>query len=173
MKKNWKSLLVFLMIPLVTGIVSGLLTMGGMKQFRSLNKPALAPPAWLFPIVWTLLYTLMGISSYLIYFAECMKGKWKELLKDGKPRNCSQEEKRKALTLYGYQLIVNFLWPVFFFNFQWFGFSYLWLIMLWILVAVMIWKFDKISQAAALINIPYILWLSIAGYLNLSIWLLN
>ena len=150
MKKNWKTLLICILIPLAVGTVAGLLTKGGMEQFQELNKPMLAPPAWLFPVVWTILYILMGASSYLIL-----------------------DSKGKALTIYGYQLLVNFLWPVFFFNFGWFGFSYLWLILLWILVAKMIWEFDKISLTAALLNIPYLLWLSFAGYLNLTIWLLN
>ena len=150
MKKNWKTLLVCILIPLAVGTVAGILTMGGMEQFQELNKPMLAPPAWLFPVVWTILYILMGVSSYLIL-----------------------GQKEKALTIYGYQLLVNFLWPVFFFNFGWFGFSYLWLILLWILVAKMIWEFDKISLTAALMNILYLLWLSFAGYLNLTIWLLN
>ena len=150
MKKNWKTLLICILIPLAVGTVAGLLTKGGMEQFQELNKPMLAPPGWLFPIVWTILYILMGASSYLIL-----------------------DQKGKALTVYGYQLLVNFLWPVFFFNFGWFGFSYLWLILLWILVAKMIWEFDKISLTAALMNIPYLLWLSFAGYLNLTIWLLN
>ena len=150
MEKNWKTLLVCILIPLAVGTVAGLLTMGGMEQFQSLNKPMLAPPAWLFPIVWTILYILMGVSSYLIL-----------------------DQKGKALTIYGYQLVVNFLWPVFFFNFEWYGFSYLWLILLWILVAKMIWEFQKNSFSAALMNVPYLLWLSFAGYLNLTIWLLN
>ena len=150
MKKNWKTLLICILIPLAVGTVAGLLTKGGMEQFQELNKPMLAPPAWLFPVVWTIFYILMGASSYLIL-----------------------DSKGKALTIYGYQLLVNFLWPVFFFNFGWFGFSYLWLILLWILVAKMIWEFDKISLTAALLNIPYLLWLSFAGYLNLTIWLLN
>ena len=150
MKKNWKTLLICILIPLAVGTVAGLLTKGGMEQFQELNKPMLAPPGWLFPIVWTILYILMGASSYLIL-----------------------DQKGKALTVYGYQLLVNFLWPVFFFNFGWFGFSYLWLILLWILVAKMIWEFNKISLTAALMNIPYLLWLSFAGYLNLTIWLLN
>ena len=150
MKINWKTLLICILIPLAVGTTAGLLTMGGMEQFQELNKPMLAPPAWLFPVVWTILYILMGASSYLIL-----------------------DQKGKALTIYGYQLLVNFLWPVFFFNFGWFGFSYLWLILLWILVAKMIWEFDKISLTAALMNIPYLLWLSFAGYLNLTIWLLN
>ena len=176
MKKNWKTLLICLLIPLAVGTVAGLLTMGGMKQFQELKKPMLAPPAWLFPVVWTILYLFMGISSYLIYECKEMNGK-KEQSKskflDGKKRECSSEQKRKALNIYGYQLLVNFLWPVFFFSFRCYGFSYIWLILLWILVARMIWEFDKISLMAALMNIPYLLWLSFAGYLNLTIWLLN
>ena len=74
---------------------------------------------------------------------------------------------------YVYQLIVNFLWPVFFFNFQWYLFAFFWLAFLWILVAKMILEFGAISRTATLLNIPYLLWLSFAGYLNLGIWLLN
>ena len=153
MKIKWKTLVISILIPLSVGTAAGLLSMGGMEQFAVLNKPPLAPPAWLFPVAWTILYTLMGISSYLIY-------------------NVGNDDNR-ALSIYGYQLIVNFLWPIFFFNFQWYGFSYLWLILLWILVAIMIWEFGKISQRAALLNVPYLLWLSFAGYLNLAIWLSN
>lgn len=176
MKKNWKTLGICIFIPLVVGTVAGLLTKGGMEQFQSLNKPMLAPPAWLFPVVWTILYFFMGLSSYWIYTCKEIcekKGSVNGELQTKKIRKCTPEQKRKALTIYGYQLLVNFLWPVFFFNFQWYGFSYLWLILLWILVAKMIWEFDKISFRAALINVPYLLWLSFAGYLNLTIWLLN
>ena len=158
MKQNWKALVICILIPLAVGTAAGLLTMGGMKVFASLNKPPLSPPAWLFPVVWTILYTLMGISSYLIYTSEEPKEK---------------ELKSQALATYGYQLIVNFLWPVFFFNFQWYFFSFLWLALLWILVAKMILEFGKISPVAALLNIPYLLWIGFAAYLNLGIWLLN
>ncbi|MBR5597627.1 MAG: tryptophan-rich sensory protein [Lachnospiraceae bacterium] len=156
MKKYWKILLLCILIPLAVGVVAGAFTTEGMVQFQMIKKPLLAPPAWLFPIVWTILYIIMGSSSYLIYISEA-----------------TEEEKRKAFTIYGYQLLVNFLWPVFFFNFQWYGFSYLWLMFLWILVAIMIWQFSKSSKTAALLNIPYLLWLSYAGYLNLTIWMLN
>ena len=176
MKINWKTLLICILIPLAVGTTAGLLTMGGMEQFQELNKPMLAPPAWLFPVVWTILYILMGVSSYLIYACEENREKKEYLnskLQTKKIRKCNPEQKRKVLNIYGYQLLVNFLWPVFFFNLGWYGFSYLWLILLWILVAKMIWEFDKISFSAALMNIPYLLWLSFAGYLNLTIWLLN
>ncbi len=155
MKRNWKTLVVGILIPLATGAVAGFLTRGGMESFASLNKPPLSPPAWVFPIAWTILYTLMGISSYLIYNTKENMGN------------------SQALSTYGYQLIVNFLWPVFFFNFQWYFFAFLWLVLLWVLVAKMILEFGEISQTAALLNVPYLLWLSFAGYLNLGIWLLN
>ena len=176
MKKNLKIIAISILIPIAVGSIAGLLTMGGMEQFQNLKKPSLAPPAWLFPVVWTILYLLMGISSYMIYTSKCNGNRKEEksiILQKIRKNNCSLVQKSNALQIYGYQLVVNFLWPVFFFNFGWYGFSYLWLILLWILVAKMIWEFDKISQTAALLNLPYLLWLGIAGYLNLSVWLLN
>lgn len=158
MKKNWKNLIVCILIPLAVGSIAGLLTMGGMEEFATLNKPPLSPPAWLFPVVWTILYILMGISSYLIYTSE-------------EPKESNL--KSQALSTYGYQLLVNFLWPVFFFDFRWYFFSFLWLVFLWILVAKMILEFRKISPLAALLNVPYLLWLTFAAYLNLGVWLLN
>ncbi|MBQ9989684.1 MAG: tryptophan-rich sensory protein [Lachnospiraceae bacterium] len=154
MKVNWKALIISILIPLATGALAGFLTMGGMESYASMNQPPLSPPVWLFPIVWTVLYILMGVSSYLIYVSEA-------------------DSKSQALTTYIYQLIVNFLWPVFFFNFQWYFFSFLWLALLWILVAKMILEFGQISKIAAILNVPYLLWLSFAGYLNLGVWLLN
>lgn len=169
MKRNWKALIINILIPLAVGTAAGLLTMGGMRQFEALNKPPLSPPAWVFPVAWTILYTLMGISSYFIYISEP-----EELSGDVSNKNTKENNrKEQALTTYGYQLIVNFLWPVFFFHFQWYFFSFLWLVLLWILVAKMILEFGQISKTAALLNIPYLLWLSFAGYLNLGVWLLN
>lgn len=162
MKTNRKILVISILIPLAVGTVAGLLTMGGMESFETINKPPLSLPAWIFPIAWTILYTLMGISYYLIYTYETENGNSQE-----------SKEKTKALSTYGYQLLVNFLWPVFFFNFQWYFFAFLWLAFLWILVAKMILEFGVISKTAALLNVPYLLWLSFAGYLNLGIWLLN
>ena len=82
-------------------------------------------------------------------------------------------EKRKALTVYGIQLIVNFFWSIFFFGFGLYFFSFLWLILLWILVLYMIILFAKIKPSAAYLNYPYLLWLSFAGYLSCGVWLLN
>lgn len=154
MKRDWKALVINILIPLAVGTAAGLLSMGGMESFGAMNQPPLSPPAWVFPIAWTILYTLMGISSYLIYSSE-------------------SDAESRALSTYGYQLLVNFLWPVFFFNFRWYFFAFLWLAFLWILVAKMILEFGGISKIAALLNLPYLLWLSFAGYLNLGVWLLN
>ena len=150
--------MICILIPIGVGTLAGVLSMGAMEQFASMMKPPLSPPAWLFPVAWTILYTLMGISSYLIYTSE-------------EPKDSSL--KSQALSTYGYQLLVNFLWPVFFFNFQWYLFSFLWLVFLWILVLKMILEFRKINPLAALLNIPYLLWLTFAAYLNLGVWLLN
>ena len=169
MKRNWKRLGIFILIPLAVGALSGFLTRGGMESFTQLYQPPLSPPAWLFPVVWTLLYTLMGVSSYLIYISGAKEAEG-EKRKDELPL---KREKSQALTTYGYQLVVNFLWPVFFFSFEWYFFSFLWLVLLWVLVAKMILEFGQISTTAALLNVPYLLWLSFAGYLNLGVWLLN
>lgn len=156
MKINKPLLILCIAIPLLVGVVSALLSGGGMEVFASVNKPPLAPPAWLFPVAWTILYTLMGISSYLVLTSEA-----------------STEAIQEAMNIYSLQLLVNFLWPTFFFNFKWYLFAFFWLVLLWLLVLLMIWKFKDISKLAALLNIPYLLWLTFAGYLNFSIWLLN
>ena len=106
MKKHWKVLIFCILLPLAAGGAASLLSNNGMEAFRSITQPPLSPPAWLFPVVWTILYTLMGISSYLILISE-------------------EANIRRAGMLYGYQLLVNFLWPTFFFNFQWYLFSFL------------------------------------------------
>lgn len=156
MKINKRLLFICIAIPLLVGAVSALLTQNSMELFQYIDKPPLAPPGWLFPVVWTILYTLMGISSYLI-------------LESGE----DAQTIRSALTIYAYQLIVNFLWPTFFFNFGWYLFSFLWLILLWVLVLLMILRFKEINKLAAYMNIPYLVWLTFAGYLNLAIWILN
>lgn len=153
---NVKILVIFIAIPLAVGGLAAFLSGGGMETFEMVKKPPLSPPGWLFPVVWTILYTLMGIASYLVYASDA-----------------SQEEKARALTIYGCQLIVNFLWPIFFFNFGWYLFSFVWLILLWILVRWMIFLFANISKTAARLMVPYLLWLTFAGYLNIGIWYLE
>ena len=156
MRINKRLLFICIAIPLVVGGISALLTQNSMQMFELIAKPPLSPPGWLFPVVWTILYTLMGISTYIILMSDA-----------------SQEETADAIRLYAYQLLVNFLWPTFFFNFQWYFFALLWLILLWILVFFMIKKFASINKLAAYMNIPYLIWLTFAGYLNAGIWWLN
>lgn len=156
MKLNKRLLFICIAIPLMIGTLAALLTRNSMEVFALVEKPPFAPPAWLFPIAWTILYTLMGISSYLVLTSDA-----------------EFEEIVSAMRLYVYQLVVNFLWPTFFFNFRWYFFSFLWLVLLWILVFLMIRKFYTIRKSAAWLNIPYMLWLTFAGYLNLGIWWLN
>ena len=156
MKLNIKLLIKSIALPLLVGLISGLLTRNAMQDFQTLVKPPLAPPGRLFPVVWTILYTLMGISAYLIQTS-----------------SADPEVKSDALMIYRYQLIVNFLWPVLFFSFGWYLFAFAWILLLWGLVILMIWDFSKISKTAAYLNIPYLIWLTFAAYLNGAIWWLN
>ena len=156
MKINKRLLFICIAIPLIVGLLSALLTRNSMEVFDMVAKPPLAPPAWLFPVVWTILYTLMGISSYLILTSGAQK-----------------DEVESAIRLYAYQLIVNFLWPTIFFNLGWYLFAFFWLLLLWGLVLFMILRFKDINRIAAYLNIPYLIWLTFAAYLNLGIWILN
>ncbi len=152
-KRNW---IKCVLIPLAVGGVAGFLTMGGMKAFEYQKQPPLSPPQWLFPVVWTILYVLMGLASCKVKYADA-----------------GEQERTDALTIYYAQLIVNFLWPVFFFQFQWYLFSFGWLILLWVLVFRMIQSFYPISKKAAYFCVPYLVWLTFAAYLNLGVWWLN
>ena len=156
MKTNWKALILSIAIPLAIGGISAALTMGSMESFAALTKPSLSPPGWFFPIVWTILFTLMGISSYLIYTSDA-----------------PQAKKSSALTVYGIQLAVNFFWSLIFFNLNAYLFAFFWLLLLWGLIAVTIAKFWQINQTAALLLVPYLVWVTFAGYLNLAIYFLN
>ena len=144
-------------LTLAVGLVSALLTMGNMDVYNEINKPPLSPPAILFPIVWTILYTLMGISLAAVI----IKGR-----KDG-------EYTLPAIRTYVIQLGVNFFWSIIFFNLRAFLFSFAWLFLLWFLIIDMIFKFYKINRLSAYINIPYFIWVTFAGYLNLMIYILN
>ena len=156
MKTNKKLLFLCIALPLLVGITAGLLTRDSMSAFSMLNKPPLAPPGILFPIVWTILYTLMGIASYLV-------------LSSGK----NQEDVTTALIVYLLQLAINFFWPIFFFNLEWYLFAFFWLILLWVLIRKTIQLFYPLSKTASYLMIPYLVWVTFAGYLNLGIYLLN
>ena len=154
MKINWKALIISLIIPLAVGGLSAFLTRDSMMIYEQITQPPLAPPSILFPIVWTILFALMGVSSYLVYTSDA-------------------KNKKEALSLYGVQLIVNFIWPLLFFNMQAFLASFLWLLLLWVLVALMIRQFYIARPIAGYLQIPYLIWLTFAAYLNFAIFLLN
>ena len=156
MKIKWKPFLISLAIPLGIGALAGVISSSGMRAYQEFNQPPLSPPGWLFPVVWTILYILMGIASYLV-------------LTTGK----SQESIRRALVLYGIQLAFNFLWPIFFFSLSAYLFALIWLVILWLLILVTTILFYSVSDIAGYLMIPYLLWVTFAGYLNLGIYLLN
>lgn len=153
MKTNNKSnLIISILIPLAAGALSSLFS--GNMSYAAFNKPTFSPPAYLFPIVWTILYILMGVSSYIIY-------------------SSNDAEKRKALTTYILQLLCNFFWSILFFGYSQYLFAFIWLILLIVLIIIMIYQFYKIRPLAAYLQIPYLLWCLFAAYLNYSIYTLN
>lgn len=151
--KKTKYLIISIVIPLIVGFIGSLL--GNSKMgFDSIIKPSFTPPALVFPIVWIILYILMGISSYLIYIS-------------------NNSNRYKALRIYALQLIFNMLWTFFFFNLNCFLFSFFWIIILISLVLLMIYRFININRISGYIQIPYLIWLLFASVLNLSIYFLN
>jgi len=156
MKINWKKLLIAVAIPLVVGGVAALLTRNAMATFDTLEQPPLSPPAWVFPVVWSILYTLMGVASYLVSAAKAPR-----IEKDG------------ALAVYALQLAFNFLWPILFFNLELYRVALVWIILLLILVVITAVRFYRITPAAGWLLVLYIAWLLIATYLNFGIVTLN
>lgn len=141
-----------ILIPVIVGGIVGLFISGSM-DYNSLQKPFLSPPSLVFPIVWTILYILMGVSY----------GRLKE--KELVDSNIS--------FIYYLQLAVNALWPIFFFVFKWRLFSFFWILLLVVLVILMTVKFYKKDKIAGLLQVPYVIWTIFATYLNFGIYLLN
>lgn len=163
-KDFWKKIKPYLLpytvaiaIPMTVGIISAALTKDSMKVYEELNSPPLSPPSFIFPIVWTLLFILMGISSAMIYV----------------DREKNPEAAKKGLVWYGVSLIINFSWSIIFFNMQAAFFALLVLIVLLYSIICTIIEYRKIQPIAAYLQIPYALWVVFAGYLNAGIWLLN
>lgn len=154
-KSKIKTYGISLLIALGVGGVSAFLTNMGMENFEKAVKPALTPPNIVFPIVWTILFTLMAISSARVYMSP------------------NSDEKRRGLLIYIIQLAANFIWSILFFNFQAYGFAFFWLLFLWLLILLMILSFFKSDKLSAYLQIPYLLWVSFAGYLNFMVWILN
>ena len=156
MKIKWTELLTCLLIPLSVGAISGIISGGGIDAFDSMIKPALSPPAWLFPIVWTTLFILMGIASYLV------------LVSGG-----DRSDIVRCLVFYAAQLFFNFFWSIIFFNLEWYLVAFIWLVVLWVFILITTICFYNISKTAGYLMIPYLVWVGFAGYLNFAIFLLN
>lgn len=155
MKINFKNLFISILIPLGLGTIVGLLTSPG-SSYNNMIQPSFAPPGIVFPIVWTILYILMGVSSYIVSNSRCLK------------YDCSE-----ALTIYYIQLAINLLWSFIFFSLKAYLLGFIWILLLIVLVVCMIKRFYDINKVAGLIQIPYLIWLIFAAVLNFSIFTLN
>lgn len=141
-----------ILIPVILGGIVGFIISGSM-DYDTLQKPFLAPPSILFPIIWTILYILMGVSYGILESNSLIDS--------------------KTNLIYYSQLIVNLLWTIFFFVLKWRLFSFIWIVLLVILVVLMIINFYSKNKIAGLLQLPYLIWSSFATYLTLFIYLLN
>ena len=157
MKKHaWKQYALWIIFTEAVGGLSGWLTRDGTELYKAmLEKPPLSPPGIVFPIVWTVLFALMGIGAARIYMTP------------------ESSVRSQSLCLFLIQLAFNFFWSILFFNLQSFGLALIWLIVLWLLILRMTLSFRKIDSLAAGLQIPYLIWVAFAAYLNLGVWLLN
>ncbi len=150
-KINYKKLLISIGVPLILGALVGLLS-GSASGYKEMITPSFAPPGWIFPVVWSILYILMGVSDYLI----------KEELSIN-----------KSIKEYNYQLVINLLWSFIFFTFKWYLISFIWILVLIWFVYKMIREFYNINKISSYIQVPYLIWIVFASILNFSIYLLN
>ncbi len=155
--KKIKPFILSIVIALAVGGLSALLTRNNMSLYSDVSTPPLSPPSWVFPVVWTILFILMGISAALIYTN----------------KTAPEHQKRSARYTYALSLLVNFFWSIIFFNLRAFLFAFLWLLLLLFLIIFTIMKYYKINKTAAYLQIPYALWVTFAGYLTFAIWWLN
>ena len=158
MKAEKNKLKIYAIFLLVTGVVGGLsafLTSMGMESYKAVEKPSLTPPDIVFPIVWTVLFILMAISAARIWMTD------------------NTRLRNRAIMVYGWQLFFNFFWSILFFNFQAYGLAFIWIIGLWIMILLMIVRFYSLDKIAGLLQVPYLLWVSFAAYLNYMVWMLN
>ena len=153
---KWKKLFLCIAIPLAVGGLAALLTMGSMEAYKALLQPPFSPPGWVFPVVWTALYILMGWGSYRIWVADA-----------------PVKAKRNALIVYGAQLFFNFFWSLLFFRWELRLSAFFWLLGLWLLVYITIRLFYRVEDLAGDLLLPYLLWTTYAAYLNMGVFLLN
>ncbi len=155
MKIQWKKLIICILIPLAVGGLSAFITKDNMKFFDQISKPPLAPPGWLFPVAWSILYILMGIASYMVVISN------------------NPYRIRTALTVYGLQLLFNFIWSPVFFNAKLYLGAFAILLLLLILIIFNTILFYRINKLSGYLLIPYIVWVTFAAYLNYGIYILN
>lgn len=157
MKTNtWKTYALWILGTEAVGGLSGWLTRKGADLYaRTVSKPPLSPPSMVFPIVWSALFALMGISAARVWQAP------------------PSPERSRGLVLFGTQLAFNFFWSIIFFNAQAYGLALIWLAVLWALILWMLITFRKVDKWAAWLQVPYLLWVSFAAYLNFGVWALN
>ncbi len=153
---KWKPYALAIVLTEAVGALSGFLTREGTERFQqTVWQPPLSPPGIVFPIVWGILYALMGVGAARVYLAP------------------PSDQRTRGLMLFLVQLFFNFLWSIIFFNLQNFGLALVWLIVLWVLILQMILAFRQVDRLAAWLQIPYLLWVSFAAYLNFGVWRLN
>ena len=155
-KKNWKTYAFWILLSEAVGGLSGWLTREGARLYgTTVVKPPLSPPAILFPIVWTILFLLMGVGAARVYLSP------------------PSVHRSRALIQFLAQLAVNFFWSLIFFNLEAYGAAFFWLLLLWLLVLLMTVNFWRTDRAAGYLQIPYLLWITFAAYLNFAVWQLN
>lgn len=150
------TLIVAILLPLGVGGFSAFLTAEDIRVYADMNRPPLAPPGWVFPVVWTLLYVLMGVASYLVYTSDA-----------------DPTLKRRALTVYCIQLAMNFFWSTLFFTYARLLTAFIWLTLLWLFTLGCTVRFYYIRPAAGLMMGGLLVWTTFAGYLNLACYLLS
>lgn len=156
MPVKWKVYGIAILLTEAVGALSGWLARDGTELYATMiEKPPLSPPGVVFPVVWAVLYALMGIGAARIWSAP------------------ASEKRTRALRVFLAQLTFNFFWSLIFFNLQAYGFAFLWLMVLWVLIFWMILAFRPVDRLAAGLQIPYFVWVTFAAYLNLGVWVLN
>ncbi|ARB90865.1 TspO/MBR family protein [Legionella longbeachae] len=155
-KKNGIKLIIWILMFELIGFILGLLTRANIPSwYEGLYKSILTPPGWVFSVVWIILYAFLAIVGFILW------------------QNRSKPQIRRALNLYLVQLIMNWVWTPLFFQLHWIGFSFLWIVVIIGLNAIIILNLNKIEKGITLLLIPYFLWIIFAGYLNGMIWILN
>lgn len=155
-KHTWRACAGWIIFTEAVGALSGWLTRDGARIYKTeVVKPPLSPPSVVFPIVWAILFALMGIGAARV---------------SGTP---GSRDRSRSMAAFFVQLLFNFFWSILFFNLRSYGFAFFWLVILWGLILWMILSFRRVDPLAAWLQVPYLLWVAFAGYLNLGVWLLN